>query len=127
MVMMTARFALSKANHTRQRCGFLGIMGLGAIMLLAGCERFRHETYTCPHNAIGLHELIINDNKAGADVTVVEYEKEYGIPIGSITDDQMMASNQDMVLILNRQTGRLNITMGTRTLFMTCEKAVFTM
>jgi hypothetical protein len=39
----------------------------------------------------------------------------------------MMASNQDMVLILNRQTGRLHITMGTTTLFMTCEKTVFTM
>ncbi len=125
--MMKARPALSDANHARHRCGILGIMGLGAIMLLAGCERFRHETYTCPYNAIGLHELIINNNKAGADVTIVEYDKEYGIPMGSITDDQMMASNQDMVLILNRQTGRLHITMGTTTLFMTCEKTVFTM
>jgi hypothetical protein len=60
-------------------------------------------------------------------VTVVDDNKEYGIPIGSITDEQMMASNQNMVLILNRQTGWLNITVGTRTLFMTCEKAVFTM
>ena len=38
-----------------------------------------------------------------------EYDKAYNIPIGSITSDQMM-THQDMILILNRQTSRLNIT-----------------
>ena len=104
----------------------LMLAGLLAGML-AGCERFRHETYTCPYNAIGLHELIINYDKAGADLTVIEIDDEYSIPIGSISEDQMMASNTEMVLMLNRKTGRLNITMGTRTVFMTCEKTIFTM
>ncbi len=104
--------------------GFLGIL---TMLLVSGCERFRHETYTCPSNSIGLHELIINDDKAGADLTIIEYDKEYTIPIGSITKDQMMAANQDMILMLNRQTGRLNVTMGTRALFLACEKSVFTM
>ena len=125
--MITTRILLPNANYARYLSGITGIMILGVIMLLAGCERFRHETYTCPHNDIGLYKLIINNDEAGADVTVVDDNKEYGIPIGSITDEQMMASNQNMVLILNRQTGWLNITVGTRTLFMTCEKAVFTM
>ena len=115
--------------HSRRRllAGLCGACGIIAAGLLAGCERFRHETYTCPYNAVGLHELIINDDKAGADLTVIEIEDEYSIPIGSITEDQMIASNEEMVLMLNRKTGRLNVTIGNRSVFMTCEKTIFTM
>ena len=118
---------MSNKRHKSKRHGIWLCGGILTMLLVSGCERFRHETYTCPSNSIGLHELIINDDKAGADLTVIEYDKEYTIPIGSITSDQMMASHQDMILILNRQTGRLNITMGNRALFLACEKSVFTM
>lgn len=97
------------------------------MLLASGCERFRHEKYSCPYNAIGLHELIINDDSAGADLQISQLDKEYSIPIGSITEDQLTAANQNMILLLNRKTGRLNITIGTRTLFITCEKTIFTM
>jgi len=106
------------------------LKGLAAMIMpgmLAGCERFRHEKYTCPSNSIGLLEVIINDDRAGAAASVSEVTRDYTLTIGSITSDEVIMANDEMVMIINRNTGYMQVTVGTIASYIRCEKSLFTM
>jgi len=97
------------------------------MLALTSCERFRHEKYTCPPNSLGLVELIINNDRAGSEISVVEVDREYTMTIGSITATELITANDQMILLLSRETGKLKVTIGSVAMTMACEKSVFTM
>ena len=108
--------------------GFNLVILLPVLMLaLTSCERFRHEKYTCPPNSLGLVELIINNDRAGSEISVVEVDREYTMTIGSITTTELITANDQMILLLSRETGKLKVTIGSVAMTMACEKSVFTM
>ena len=107
---------------------FFGMVLLPVLMLaLTGCERFRHEKYTCPPNSLGLVELIVNDDRAGTEMSVVEVDREYTMTIGSISETELITANDQMIMLLSRETGKVKITIGSVAMTMSCEKSVFTM
>jgi len=104
-----------------------GIVVFTAAPLMAGCERFRHEKYACSSNKLGLIEIIVNDDRAGASVTVTKVTGDTTMTIGNITDDEMIMANDELVLIINRNSGVMQATAGKVTSYITCEKTLFTM
>ena len=120
------------SDHPHRWFGYLravsiSVMPLFLLVALSGCERFRHEKYACPPNSLGLVELIINDDRAGTEMSVVEVDREYKMTIGSITETEMITANDQMILLLSRETGRVKVTIGSVAMTMLCEKSVFTM
>ncbi len=104
-----------------------GIVAFTAGPLMAGCERFRHEKYACSSNKLGIVEIIVNDDRAGASVTVTKVTGDTVMTIGNITDDEMIMANDQLVLIINRNSGVMQATAGKVTSYITCEKTLFTM
>jgi len=104
-----------------------GMVSLTAAPLIASCERFRHEKYACSLNKLGIVEIIVNDDRAGASATITKTTGDTFMTIGSITDDQMIMANDDLVLIINRNSGVMQATSGRVTSYITCEKSLFTM
>jgi hypothetical protein len=104
-----------------------GIVAFAAAPLMAGCERFRHEKYDCSSNKLGIVEIIVNDDRAGASVTVTKVTGDTVMTIGNITDDEMMMVSDQLVLIINRHSGVMQATAGKVTSYITCEKTLFTM
>jgi len=117
-------------SHSRRAVGKTMLKGLAAIMaapLLGSCERFRHEKYACPSNRLGLVEIVINDDRAGAAASIIEIGRDYTMTIGSITREQVIMANDEMVLIIDRNTGHMQVTVGTIANYIRCEKSLFTM
>jgi hypothetical protein len=104
-----------------------GIVAFTAGPLMAGCERFRHEKYACSSNKLGIVEIIVNDDRAGASVTVTKVTGDTVMTIGNITDDEMIMASDQLVLIINRNSGVMQATAGKVTSYITCEKTLFTM
>jgi hypothetical protein len=120
------------SDHTHRWFGYLravsiSVMPLFLLVALSGCERFRHEKYACPPNSLGLVEFIINDDRAGAEISIVEVDREYTMTIGSISASEMITANDQMIMMLNRDTGKVKVTISSVAMTMLCEKSVFTM
>jgi hypothetical protein len=98
-----------------------------ALSVLPACERFRHEKYSCPSNSIGLMEVVINEDRAGAEASIAEIGRDYTMTIGSITSDELILANDEMVMIINRNTGYMQVTVGMVAKYIRCEKSLFTM
>ena len=101
-------------------CGYI-------LFAAAGCERFRHEKYTCPGNSVGLSEILISDDSVGAKMTVTAFGREEQIEIGSVSDDELVAAQDGRIISIDRKNGRIKILSGTKAVFLTCEKSLFTM
>ena len=124
-VRQTIRTPFSRRTFGKGMVKGLTVMIVPAV--LAGCERFRHEKYACPSNSLGLLEVIINDDRAGAAASVSEMTRDYTMTIGSITSDEVIMANDEMVMIINRNTGYMQVTVGTIASYIRCEKTLFTM
>jgi len=116
-------------DFKHRACRSFPLIVLLPILMLAltSCERFRHEKYTCQPNSLGLVELIINDDRAGTEMSVVEVDREYTMTIGSITETELITANDQMILLLSRETGKVKVTIGSVAMTVSCEKSVFTM
>jgi len=119
------------ARLSSSRRGLIrAVPGLAVMLMLpmlAGCERFRHEKYTCPPNKLGLVEVVVNDDRAGAEASIIETGRDYTMAIGSITSDEMILANDEMVMIIDRNSGKMQVTAGIVTSYLRCEKSLFTM
>jgi len=125
MESIEVRFALTRRSMLKAL--WPGMVFLTAAPLMASCERFRHEKYACSLNKLGIVEIIVNDDRAGASATITKTTGDTFMTIGSITDDQMIMANDDLVLIINRNSGVMQATSGRVTSYITCEKSLFTM
>ncbi len=133
---MSGRFVMVDC-HSRLAAGRGAAGGVSAsvfyfmagliVLTMAGCERFRHEKYSCPSNALGIREVTISDASAGASMTLLMRGTESQITIGAATDDEIVATSGTRVMTIDRKTGRIKVITDNKAVFMTCEKSLFTM
>ncbi len=106
------------------------IISLGGIgMLLAACpaERFRHEKYDCNSSSFDLQSIVVNDAEVGAEATVIGYSSERVAMITSIDDQSIELDTNTQLIIINRETGKIQVYRGKRFTILACKVTVFTM
>jgi hypothetical protein len=60
-------------------------------------------------------------------MTVTAFGREEQIEIGSVSDDELVAAQDGRIISIDRKNGRIKILSGTKAVFLTCEKSLFTM
>ncbi|MDA7599575.1 hypothetical protein N8835_06060 [Alphaproteobacteria bacterium] len=107
------------------------ILGLGlSVMLLSSCDemtRFQQESYACGYNPTGIYEIVLRSTKVGDDAVVTTNKGEEAMEIIFADDSSFILEIDGTILRINRDTGGIKVTRGTRYRNLTCEKAVFKM
>ena len=103
---------------------------VAASFPLAGCDemtRFKQERYECGNNPNGLVEIDFRDFKKGANVTVTFTDGSMTMPIIESSDERFTLVGQGLILRVDRESGAIRLTRGTRYLNVKCKKSKFRM
>ena len=98
--------------------------------ILAGCDeliRFTQERYECDHNLDGLVALELREFKQGSQATVKFYDETIKMPIVESNDDRFTLNGPGLIVRIDRGSGTIRLTRGSRYHNVKCKKSKFRM
>ncbi len=101
-----------------------------AGLLVAGCDdfsRFKQERYECNRNRHGLVEIDIRQMKVGDEATVSFTDGTEMMMLTESTDTAFTMTKGQLILRIDRTSGTVRLTRGTRYLNIRCQKSEFRM
>lgn len=113
--------------ETRRRLSFTAAL-VTTSCLLAGCydlTRFKQERYECEFNQQGLVEIDFRDFKVGAYTTVIFRDKTVAMPIIEMSESNFTLAADGLIIRVDRSSGTVRITRGTRYRNVKCVKSKF--
>ena len=114
-----------------RRAAILLSAGLSlGLLALSACDemtRFRHEKYSCDANPAGLIEVVLNSQKTGSMAQLVRLDGEQSLPLTEASDQLFVLEDDGLRMQIDRQTGEIILTQGTRFYRLICTRSVFTM
>ena len=103
---------------------------LTASCILSGCydlTRFKQERYECGQNPNGLVEIDFRDFKAGSEATVTFTDETLTMKIIESSDDRFTLADDSLIVRVDRDTGTIRLTRGSRYRNVKCTKSEFHM
>ncbi len=103
---------------------------LAAPLLLGGCwdlTRFKQERYECGYNPQGLVELMFRESNLGNEAEVTFTDETLSLPIIESTDSAFTLAKDGLIIRINRDTGTIRMTRGSRYRNVKCTKSEFRM
>jgi len=113
--------------ETRRRLSFTAAL-VTTSCLLAGCydlTRFKQERYECQFNQQGLVEIDFRDFKVGAITTVIFRDETVTMPIIKASDESFTLAADGLIIRVDRSSGTVRVTRGTRYRNVKCVKSKF--
>ena len=101
-----------------------------AGLLASGCEdfsRFKQELYECNSNRHGLVDIDIREMKVGKAATVAFTDGTRQMFLTESTDTAFTLTEGKLILRIDRTSGTVRLTRGTRYLNISCDKSEFRM
>lgn len=102
------------------------VVGFG----LAACDdllRFEQERYECSLNMQGLVEVDMRSTSTGDKVTVTFSDKTVAAVILESSDSAFTLAKDNLIMRIDRETGTIRMTRGTRYINIACTRTVFRM
>jgi hypothetical protein len=115
-------------NPEPVRLTFLAVTLAG--MLVAGCDdftRFQQERYECNLNRHGLVEIDIRETKIGKEAAVSFTDGTQMMVLTESTDEVFTMTKAPLILRIDRTTGIVRLTRGSRYMTISCSKSEFRM
>ena len=104
----------------------LAIVGL----LMSGCDdftRFKQERYECSGNRHGLLEIDIRETKVGDEVAVSFTDGPKMMTLTESSNKSFTLTKDQLILRIDRGSGTVRLTRGSRYLNISCSKSEFRM
>lgn len=101
-----------------------------AGLLVAGCDdltRFKQERYECNRNRHGLVEIDIRKMNVGDEAAVSFTDGTEMMMLTESTDTAFTMTKGQFILRIDRTSGTVRLTRGTRYLNISCQKSEFRM
>ena len=98
--------------------------------LFTGCDdltRFNQERYECGYNPDGLVEIDLREFKEGSQATVTFTDEAVSMPILDSNDNQFTLSGPGLIVRIDRGSGTIRLTRGSRYHNVKCTKSKFRM
>ena len=98
--------------------------------LFTGCDdltRFNQERYECGYNPDGLVEIDLREFKEGSQATVTFTDEAVSMPILDSNDNQFTLSGPGLIVRIDRGSGTIRLTRGSRYRNVKCTKSKFRM
>ena len=92
---------------------FVGL--LFSILLITGCDdisRFSYENYSCQPRKSSIYEITISDLKKGGFATISTASEIIQKEIISLTKVEIIIKSDDLKLIINRKSGKVQVYEG---------------
>ena len=92
---------------------FVGV--LVSILLITGCDdisRFSYENYSCQPRKSSIYEITISDLKKGGFATISTASEIMQGEIISLTKVEIIIKSDDLKLIINRKSGKVQVYAG---------------
>ena len=103
---------------------------IAAGCLFAGCDdltRFNQERYECGYNPDGLVEIDLREFKEGSQATVTFTDEAVTMPIVESNDDRFTLTGPGLIVRIDRGSGTIRLTRGSRYRNVKCTKSKFRM
>ena len=100
------------------------------LLLFAGCDlltRFHKEHYTCPLNPTGIIEVDFREFGIGEDAQLLFIDKTITAKIIKSTDEALSVQKENLIVRVDRNSGIVRLTRGSRFTNVRCTKTVFKM
>ena len=97
---------------------------------LAACDdltRFEQERYECRFNNQGLVEVDMRSTNTGDEVTVTFINETVAAVIMESNDSIFTLAKENLIMRIDRETGTIRMTRGTRYTNIACARTVFRM
>ena len=101
-----------------------------SIMLITACDdisRFSYENYSCQPKQSSIYEIRISDLKKGALSTISTASEIMQKEITSLTKVEITIKSDDLRLIINRKSGKVQVYAGNMYETMDCVMDKFKM
>ena len=101
-----------------------------SVLLLTACDdfaRFKQERYECSFNRHGLVEMDIRSTKIGDTVATTFTNGTVMMDITESTDSAFTLVKDNIIIRIDRASGAVRMTKGSRYLPVSCEKTEFRM
>ena len=101
-----------------------------ASYLLAGCDeltRFTQERYECGNNPNGLVEIDFREFKKGGETAVVFNDETLTMSIVESSDEHFTLASAGLIVRVDRRSGTIRLTRGSRYRNVKCTKSKFRM
>ena len=98
--------------------------------LFTGCDdltRFNQERYECGYNPDGLVEIDLREFKEGSQATVIFTDEAVSMPIVESNHDQFTLRGPGLIVRIDRGSGTIRLTRGSRYRNVKCTKSKFRM
>ena len=103
---------------------------LAAGYLFAGCDdltRFNQERYECGYNPDGLVEIDLREFKEGSQASVTFTDEAVTMRIVESNDDRFTLNSPGLIVRVDRGSGTIRLTRGSRYHNVKCTKSNFRM
>ena len=97
---------------------------------LAACDdltRFKQERYECNLNMQGLVEVDMRSTSTGDQVTVTFSDETVAAVILESSDSTFTLAKDNLIMRIDRESGTIRMTRGTRYINIACTRTVFRM
>lgn len=115
-------------NYRRRLLVFPALATVG--LLVSGCDdltRFKQERYECNGNRHGLVEIDFRSMEVGDEIAVGFSDGTKTMLITESTDRNFTLTKDNLILRIDRQSGTVRLTRGSRYLNISCAKSEFRM
>ena len=88
---------------------------LFSVLLITGCDdisRFSYENYSCQPRQSSIYEITISDLKKGGLSTISTSSEIVQKEIISLTKAEIIVKSDDLKLIINRKSGKVQVYAG---------------
>ena len=106
------------------------ILVIAAGCVLAGCDdltRFEQERYECGYNPNGLVEIDFREFKKGGETAVVFNDETLTMSIVESSDERFTLASPGLIVRVDRGSGTIRLTRGSRYRNVKCTKSKFRM
>ena len=120
----------TKRVQTQLRPFRQGLALLAVGVGLAACDdltRFEQERYECNLNRQGLLEVDMRSTRTGDEVTVTFSDETVAAVIMESNDSIFTLAKENLIMRIDRETGTIRMTRGTRYVNIGCTRTVFRM
>jgi len=103
---------------------------VAAGILVSACDdltRFKQERYECNSNRHGLVEIDFRSMEIGDEIGVGFVDGTKNMRITESTDRNFTLTKDDLILRIDRKSGTIRLTRGSRYLNISCVKSEFRM
>ena len=129
--MAAERRATGTKQLQIQICLFRRALALLAVGVgLAACDdltRFEQERYECSLNRQGLVEVDMRSTSTGDQVTVTFSDETVAAVILESSDSTFTLAKDNLIMRIDRESGTIRMTRGTRYINIACTRTVFRM